>query len=325
MGAVETLTKLANKNNSSQVNLEKIGNLLNHREVHVRCAATVVLGSFKAKSFVKRIAPLLEDDAEDESWLPMQVGKAELRPKAELRKPLCAALYALGMMGSKANADKAVCFLTDTNWEVRLAAVDALKKMGEIAREHTGKLVEALDDEIYVVRAATCFAIAELELEDHARDISNLLTDPAEDVRSAAAASLGLMGEAGRAFSSEIFELVNDFSSHVRIAAIEALVQLDEQVYAGVIAQMMEDADVFVCVCVIDALGNLGEHGSAFAEDVARFLKHDIPQVRAAAARSLGRMGQAAAPFHNQVMLLLGDVHPDVGDAAVGALDRMVA
>jgi len=276
--------------------------LLSASEPAVRAAAGLALGGLgtAAAGAAEAVAGLLADLAEDERWLPHQVGGGAPREPMAMRKPRCAAVVALGAMHSAAHTKAIAELLEDGDWELRFCALEALAGLGVAAREAVGRVAARTEDDAYPVRAKACFALGALGAEEEADRIVELLQDPAQAVRAEAAAALGALGEGVvREYSSELVRLLQDVSNNVRTATIRALATLGPAggPYAAVLARQLCDPmpDVRAEVCV--ALTQLGAHGAAFAEDVAALLEDPAPEVRVSAARALGSLGDEAAPF----------------------------
>merc|ERR1712070_1090322 len=102
---------------------------------------------------------LLDDDAEDLSWIPTQVGGGALRASPAARKPRCAALYALGATGAETTASKIADLLRNNDWEVRYMALEALASMPGGALGQTNKIADCLEDNTYHVRARAASTI----------------------------------------------------------------------------------------------------------------------------------------------------------------------
>ena len=81
--------------------LDVVVSLLQHEEVRVRCAAALALAHCgeNAKHFLSELRPLLDDEAEDTSWLTLSLGGVRPKVPSQFRKTRCAACFALGQIG----------------------------------------------------------------------------------------------------------------------------------------------------------------------------------------------------------------------------------
>jgi len=205
----------------------------------------------------------------------------------------------LGRLGTavapRAASALASC-LSDSNSAVRKQAARALGKMGKAAAPHAAKaLACCLADANAEVRAATAGAIG--WLTDAVgpyviADLGKCLQDCDARVRIAAAGSFGRLGEA---------------------AACDA---------AEALAACLTDSDLHVQVA---AAGSLARHLKAMVVALTQRLRAaESAEVRQRAAGALGCMGEAAAPYSEQALVLsLADPSRCVREAAMKALGQM--
>jgi hypothetical protein len=137
------------------------------------------------------------------------------------------------------------------------------------------------------------------------------LRDPKADVRRAAAAGLGEVGDRARVFVLDLATALKDADEGVRVGAAVSLWGMGSA--AGEIAAVLGDRSADVRQ---DAAGALGECEAEAAQVVtaATVLKDKIPAVRDAAVKSLAKLGPAAndaAPafVHNFFTFTLAKPH----------------
>eukprot|EP00442_Polarella_glacialis_P009183 CAMPEP_0115089766 /NCGR_PEP_ID=MMETSP0227-20121206/24933_1 /TAXON_ID=89957 /ORGANISM="Polarella glacialis, Strain CCMP 1383" /LENGTH=509 /DNA_ID=CAMNT_0002480591 /DNA_START=91 /DNA_END=1620 /DNA_ORIENTATION=+ len=273
----------------------RIAELLKNQDPGVRCAAALALGKLghEASSYAADIAVLLDDDIEDSSESYLTIGGGSLRSPATLRRPKCAALAALGLLGAERYASSISDALTDKSYEVKLCALDSMTQLGAAGRRMSSAVGNLLADDLYVVRVKACQCLAALEAEEEMSSLVDLLEDSAPSVRQAALKALASRPEVAKSFSEEVFKCLGDGCSSVRVAAITTLglMGLVGQSYASLIAMELNGQDPEVRAAACEALGRLGDHGAAFQEEISLCLQDSVPLVRSAATRSLELMG----------------------------------
>lgn len=285
--------------------------LLTGAEAYSRCGAALAIGFMgdRGQQWVRDVLSLMDDDSEDVSWRSLQMGGGAPRPPAALRKPVCAAITAMGLMRASSRADTVASRLTDVDWEVRVVACEALAAMGGEARIYGPEIGILLDDDVHFVRSKAAVALAMLKVADEAEHLSEVLVDKSPSVRASAIFALGELGEDGCRFAHEVAKMVGDTIVGVRVAAVRALGRLGVGHYAGIVATTLNDP--LVRSDALEALGLLGAYGAAFAEDVAECLQDDDTRVRVAAVKCLKNMGQQASEFAH---FLLEDAVDDKQD-----------
>merc|ERR1712217_280740 len=94
--------------------------------------------------------------------------------------------------------------------------------------------------------------------------------------------------------------------------------------YAGVVAQRLLDQEApIVKIAALEALGDMQDHGAVYAEVVADYLQDPIPQVRAAAACAMGKMGTEAEPFVGSLQALTNDMDEAVQNSVTEAMANL--
>jgi len=285
---------------------ERVVEQLKSEEASRRCAAALALGQMGAKALprAEAVAELLTDEAEDNSVLALQTSGAFVRPPSYMRKPKCAALAALGMLG-RAWAEEAQDSdewelegkvegtLKDEDWEVRACALAALLQLGDKCKADADAVAGLLEDDTYLVRAGACAVLGALRAADKVDQLADLLADPAPSVRAAALRALAVLGEDAADVAPKVLARLGDHVDAVRAAAAQAVGGLGEygRCFAGVLAGLLaEEPNAEVRREVLEALGGMGAHGAAFTEEVAECLQDDAAPVRAAAMGALRRL-----------------------------------
>lgn len=281
----------------------KIKGLLSSNEVGVRAAAAVAFAAMGEAAAPQSFAllPLLEDAAEDKGGpeMALVMGTGAKRPAPTYRLPKCGAIYALGCMKVASNLDKIVDCLNDTNWEVRLCALEAIASFGSSASVLAEEVGALLEDTAFPVRAAAATTLGSIGAAGSVEKLAEALKDKAHSVRLAALLAMIDIGEPSCDYSHQVFGLIKDKAPPVRQAAVRCLSFMGEtgQNYAGVVALLLNDEDAEMRAEVVEALGRMGPAGAGFAEDVAEKLYDPTAMVVEAAGRSLMEMGPAGRKY----------------------------
>jgi HEAT repeat protein len=283
LAAVDALCKKG-KSSASEVS-----QVLKHQKPAAKCAACLALGGMglDGARYADEIAALFTNSEEDTSWLAAAVGGGAHRPPAAMRKPRCAAIRAIGMLGDESLALKISDLATHADWEVRLAAAEALGHLGDAARDMSGVLSVCLDDDTYPVRAKAVEALGRLGVET--RRLPDMLNDKAQIVRIAALKVVETLGESGRIYSAEVAALLNDPLNSVKAAAARALAEMGDscQCFASVIASFLNEEDPLLRLAALEVLPKLGSYGAAFKEDMEALMQDTYPPVAEAAAKAV--------------------------------------
>jgi HEAT repeat protein len=335
MAAAQTLGTMADAVKGNAGAMAKVTALLSADDGKAKTAASLAMGYLGAAAAgsCDALKDLLTDDFAEPAANALTVGGCRARLPPACRKTKCAAACALGMI-VQSGADVAVediagavgDLVNDEDWETRLAACEALAMMGDKAKEQASKISTIFDDDKYAVRARAAYACGKLGDPDVASSIADLLVDSSPSVKEEACLALGALGEDGAEFIEKVFEKVLDFNPAVRGAACKALAMMGEKgmYYAGVVAQrLLEPEAPIVKIAALEALGEMQDHGAVYAEVVADFLQDPIPQVRAAAAASLGKMGTEAEPFIGTLKALGNDMSEEVAKSAAEAVSNL--
>lgn len=314
--------------------VEKIVDMLQSQEAYVRASAALALGQLGEQTFDKaeNIVKLLQDDETDTNGLALQIGGCSRRNPI-LIKPRCAAIIALGMMGRewvKQNENiewdhmkSLTGMLEEEDWEVRSCALDALLMLGEKGEIDGSKVSPLLEDEVYLNRAKACNVLGMAKASETMDSIMDLFEDGHHNVRAAALLAASATGEdCGEEVAPKICKFLKEDSADVRAAAVRALGQFGDfgRCYAGVFAELLQtDPDDNVRCEILEALGNFGPHGAAFIEEIADCLNDYCPQVRVAAVKALGQMGEEALQYRPLLKRLTNDSDIAVASAAQDA------
>eukprot|EP00421_Protoceratium_reticulatum_P015401 CAMPEP_0168384680 /NCGR_PEP_ID=MMETSP0228-20121227/14536_1 /TAXON_ID=133427 /ORGANISM="Protoceratium reticulatum, Strain CCCM 535 (=CCMP 1889)" /LENGTH=505 /DNA_ID=CAMNT_0008397855 /DNA_START=66 /DNA_END=1580 /DNA_ORIENTATION=- len=236
--------------------VDRITEQLQSQEPFRRCAAALALGHLGVLALprAQSIAGLLEDSGEDKTGLALQVSGAFVRQPAAMKKPRCAALTALGMMGKSwaeqaGDSDewefesKIEAMLRDDDWEVRACALGALLEIGEKSKVDVDIVAELLEDETHRVRVCACNVLGVLKAADKVEQLSDLFDDSAPSVRAAALLAVGSIGEDAADHAAKIFKRLSDHVDAVRAAAVRAVGQLGEygRCFAGVLVEVIQE------------------------------------------------------------------------------------
>lgn len=274
--------------------------LLQHQQAGVRACAAMCLAQVgeEARPHADAVASLLQDQEEDLSWLPLQLGGSQGREPVSRRKPRCAALLALGGMCAQDHAEAAVELLEDSDWEVRHSAAEAMQGLcSSDDSELIERVAALLDDDTYPVRAQACRVLGILLATNQADRLSEMLNDKSETVRFEAADALGKMGESASTYAYEVANLLlSDNSGRVRGAACKALGKMGEsgRPYASLVAIFVQDVDLASAREACIALGSMGDSGRAFAQELEQ-MKLARPEMAAAVNEALAQLGVTAS------------------------------
>lgn len=177
--------------------------------------------------------------------------------------------------------------LQDGSEEVRAAAIEALRGMGDAAVD---ALIGALRDKSYVVRIAAAEALGDMGGTRAVEPLIGVLTDTDQDVRIAGAAALGRLRD--RRAVSPLINLCSDPYVGVRHAAADALAAIGDGALEALLAALTDPAAI-VRVAAARALGSMKDPRAVPA--LIERLSDPGPEVRWSAAQALGDIGAPAA------------------------------
>lgn len=195
------------------------------------------------------------------------------------------ALAGLGVLAEPRGLDAALARIDDASPEVRELAIIAAAQIG--GPRAVAALHAALESNAPEVRFQAIAGIADLDPDGAASALVPLLGDGDAEVRAQALLALSSLGE--HHLSGHIAGALDDPSHEVRLEAALALARLGDKRGEGLLIAAL-GARVRVHE-VIDALGRLGATHArdALAKIALSFLR--APDVRAAAAAALVRLG----------------------------------
>ena len=288
--------------------------LLAAPEVALRAAAARALGRMGAVKSVPALARRASESAE-------RLSRARAAPRAPAAagpaaaEELAAVLVALARLRADGAGALAAERLADPDEPLRVAAVEAL---GELGQEEAGRIAAALADQSLRVRMAAVAALG----RTGPRAVSAL-------ARAAAAA-----GPDDPELCTALARALGDSGSPEAVPALAALAQgpaapaaaaalgrIGTKNAVASLADLLARPTLAGRAEALDALGGLGatEAGPAVAAE----LTSDRPEVRAAAARAVGRLHHD--PAAARLEALHSDYDGQVRRAAVEALAKLPA
>mmetsp|Transcript_5074 Transcript_5074/g.18971 ORF Transcript_5074/g.18971 Transcript_5074/m.18971 type:complete len:598 (+) Transcript_5074:102-1895(+) len=232
-----------------------------------------------------------------------------------------AAVTAIGAMGwaaSRFGEDIAEYLLKHPNVTCRIAALDALGKMGPgQSATVRGAVGECLRDQDPLLRQSALRALASMADSQHAEDIKALLTDASPGVRAAAIETLGHLVSISAeveslyppdALAQPLTELLAD--GRTRRAALTAVRLLGNKApesCVGAVADAVADQDCEIRQAACHALGSLPLRCGAALPRLDELLRSSDIGIRAAAATAVGAIGPEAISLAGAVAQLLSD------------------
>jgi HEAT repeat protein len=208
------------------------------------------------------------------------------------------------------------------NPQVRLRALGLIARVGASAREIVPVVLESLRDETDPrVRVAAANAMQKIGLTPEELPILvTALRDPSADVRDAVATALkDRMGQVRTLIEPDL----QDSAVEIRKRATEALGPLGHVAPGEILPILrgsLEDREAVVRVAAVRALREIGDLANGALREA---LKHDEPDVRAAAAEAIAIVSPRTAV--SGLVDLLGDSDASVRASAVRALGSLGA
>jgi len=208
-----------------------------------------------------------------------------------------AAVLAVGRIAPEEGADAVAALLDDARPEMRFSAIWTLSHLG---LEHSGRIADGLRDDDAEVRLLAVQCLGELGANGNVDAIAELLQDPSDAVRFAAATALAALGDArgapalraalaraDRAFPAAIglgdledresLAALTHLAKHrwrspiLRAAAARALVRLGDPAGIEVIRKIVRSQRIEARQYGIQLVGELGL--TALVPDLARALR----------------------------------------------------
>ncbi|CAJ1349112.1 unnamed protein product [Effrenium voratum] len=171
------------------------------------CAAALALGHMGAEHCAAEVAQLLQNH--EDLTLALSAAGLEPRVPVELRRPECAAAFALSLMGAEGGkyADSIAELLAqNAPPEMTASLIRSLASMGSFAGGHKGKLQAFLEHPQTVVREAACFAVGLMLKEGEA--LLPRLQDSQAPVRRQAALALGQLQDHSTCYPKKAREML---------------------------------------------------------------------------------------------------------------------
>jgi HEAT repeat protein len=151
--------------------------------------------------------------------------------------------------------------------------------------------------------------------------LTQRVADADAEVRHEAIRALGRRGRAAKSSVPVLEKSLDDADARVRVRAALAIQQIDPQnrTFVPVLAGAMRGGDGRVLLEV----GAMGEEAAWAVPALVGLLSHELPQMRALAAQTLGRIGPAADRAVGALERATQDPNVAVQGAARDALDRI--
>jgi len=270
--------------------------LIGNPDEAIRRAVVSALNALAWPEMIELVVPLLEDPAP---------AKRE------------AAVRIAGYFGYRTCVESLLRRCTDVDPGVRRAVVEHLPYVAD--SRTAGLLVQALRKDIPSVRAAAAAAIAHVDSPQVLPALMEALSDSDPWVRYFATRSLGKLNAVEAA--GPLRRLADrDRFQHVRIAAFEGLLRIDEESAVSVANSFLASSNLDLQQAVASLSGQL-KHSSALSL-LTGAMRSPHATVRTAAATSLGESGNPEAVD----LLRRGariDPEPAMTQAAITALGKL--
>jgi HEAT repeat protein len=285
------------KMNPAGVRVPSLAKLLKDRNEDVQDACTYALAHHGVRG-AESVSFYLEDpDPDVRSYAAIALGRIgeEAAPFAEMLirclydsecRVRASSRFALQHLGNTV-INAVVELLGDPDAVVRDEAVQVLAGMGKAG---AAAAAQRLGDRQWQVRQAAvdvmCYAQSQASAA-HAVEISALLFDDTFRVRWSAVKALTCLGEVGCAHAA----------SHLKVDNSRPLDLLHDEAAARHAADLISNKDPVVRRCAVEALGDSGPAGIAYAALVADCLEDENGQVQWAAAEALAAMGEDGVTY----------------------------
>ena len=204
------------------------------------------------------------------------------------------ALLALSELGEKSFGfgQLVASKLQNRSKQVKRAAMVALGSMGPTAASHAGSVQALLNEHDMDLVVDACNALGKMQATQAADDVAAKLTSSDSDVVFAACMSLSAMDS----HKQEIAKLLANSDARIRSAAVNALKGMSgSESYSSDVVALLKDKDSYVRLGAADFTCRLGAKAADMVVPISKFLSDSSPGVVAAAAASLGGIGEAAA------------------------------
>lgn len=318
IGAGNYISKTGAKAKDQVAPLSK---LLGSPKPGAQAAAAMALGGIgsDAASEADALITLMKDTTEDDGTINHTKAGIIHKAMSGYRKPCCAAAYALGSLGEKASSacKELAIGLSSPDWEMRVACVTALGKMGAEGSKYESDMEALLEDSNPVVVSSTLMAYGNLAkmtspTPTQSQKVSEYLNATSPTIRAAAASALGEMGEEAVAYLEDLVKLLSDDAWNVKMAACETVAKCGEmgEMYAADVARLMFDDSVPLRICAMNCLQKMGERGACYVDEVIELLQDPTTDVRLEALKTVAAFGDDAVTQFKYEILQVADADP---------------
>ena len=254
---------------------------LEAKDETARARAARAIGGMGDKAGAKGLSPLFKD-------------------KSALVR--ASAAEALGRLGDTTSAGNIESLLGDDAPAVRRAAARAL---GDLGAAKSGKAVaELLEDDHATVRRAAVRALSAMGASKHLEGLLARVTDRDEGVRLAAIEAI--TGQTGGDILEALSKTLTADSLPVRLAAARAVALVEAEGVGARLSTLLSDRSAHVRRIAIDAIARRKMTGAI--EGLLRVLQEGPEsELRIAAARALGELGEKVAVERLTLTLLVDD------------------
>ncbi|HEY2759597.1 MAG TPA: HEAT repeat domain-containing protein [Pirellulales bacterium] len=151
--------------------------------------------------------------------------------------------------------------------------------------------------------------------------LTKAAADRDAEVKSLAIGALGRIGKSAASSLPALTANLQDPQPAVRLSAALAIQKIEPKssAFVPVLIGAMRAGDGHVLLDV----GAMGKDGAWAVPTLIELLAHPLPQVRALAAQTLGRIGPPAAAAKPALQRATHDSNPAVGQAAHRAIERI--
>jgi HEAT repeat protein len=240
--------------------------LLHHEDPYLATRAIIALGNIADARAVSPLLELLANDMGDRTAIVNALGAIgdprAIDPLIDIMRRVHLAVLgspprALAKIGHAAVAPLIDVLSQDTNLNVRVGALSALREIADPASLDV--LLQAAINEEADIRWGAVVALGDIQDERSVNALINVLkNESAIQVRRYATSSLGRLKDS-RALPVLIEIIHSDDSEAVRWMAADALGSLGGEQAQGVLLSLLDDADLYLQIRVIDALANFDD------------------------------------------------------------------
>lgn len=247
------------------------------------------------------------------------------------------------------DAAAAVKMLSDSDVTVRLNGVSMIEELGDKAAPHVSEIGKLLSDRQVGVRVAAVSALEAIgpssaseinaleklldsaEEDDSARmlSVAGIYPRPPASRRKlncAAAAALGAIGEKAAIVAPKVAGGMNSKDNEMRAACVVAMGNFGGagEKFEDQLIALLDDKLPAVVAAVCTALGNIadstGRSSSTVANKLGECTSSDHACIQASALEALGKIGEDASIFLEDIVKGMNSHVPNVRTNAIGAL-----